>query len=418
MKKTLGLLLVTLMCLLSFSTVFAAEYTDVNGHWAESSIERWTEEKVVNGYDDNTFKPENNVTRAEFVAMIVRMLQPTATADLAAYNDVDADAWYYDVMAKAVAMELIEGYSNNTLKPTANITRQEAMVILNRVLSLTASKDASSEKFSDAKDIADWAEEAILAFIENGYVNGYENGTIQPKALITRAESAKLLNKAIGLIIREAGEYDLSKVEGAVIVLAEKVELKNAENVDAIVEADKKAEDDKEEDKEEEKETTSGGSGGGSSASNNAKITLKENGDVYKVTVTGTVKDGKKLKVVVGTKTVLDIDALSSDMLTGEEMDTLLAELDIQKIINTLSSDKYNEVDALRDWGMATVLAIENEDAQYAAFEAAVMTDGEKALVSVVFDALVDEYMTAEELADIALSVLDYNAAIGAINNI
>ena len=101
MKKTLGLLLVTLMCLLSFSTVFAATFTDVDGHWAESSIERWTEEEVVNGYEDNTFKPENNVTRAEFVAMIVRMLQPTETADLAAYNDVEVTAWYYDAMSKA-----------------------------------------------------------------------------------------------------------------------------------------------------------------------------------------------------------------------------------------------------------------------------------------------------------------------------
>ena len=416
MKKTLGLLLVTLMCLLSFSTVFAATFTDVDGHWAESSIERWTEEEVVNGYEDNTFKPENNVTRAEFVAMIVRMLQPTETADLAAYNDVDADAWYYDAMSKAVAMELVEGYSNNTLKPTANITRQEAMVILNRVLELAASKEASVEKFSDAKDIADWAEDAILAFVENGYVNGYEDGTVQPKALITRAEAAKLLNKAIGLIIREDGEYDLSKVEGSVIVLAEKVELKNAENVDAIVGADKEAEDNKEDDKEEEKETTSGGGG---SSSSTVKITIKTNGDAYKVTKSGTVADGKKLTVVVDGETILDKVEVTEETLEGD-LNSVVEVLDTVKVVNTLSTSKYNKVEAIRDWGMATVLEME-DDAQLAALTAAAMGDGEKALVSVVFEAVVDGgYMSADEVRELALSVLeyDYEAAKTALNKI
>ena len=418
MKKTLGLLLVTLMCLLSFSTVFAAaEYTDVNGHWAESSIERWTEEDVVNGYEDNTFKPENNVTRAEFVAMIVRMLQPTETADLAAYNDVDADAWYYDAMAKAVAMELVEGYSNNTLKPTANITRQEAMVILNRVLELAASKEASVEKFSDAKDIADWAEDAILAFVEKGYVNGYENGTVQPKALITRAEAAKLLNKAIGLIIREDGEYDLSKVEGSVIVLAEKVELKNAENVDAVVGVEESSEE-KEEDKDDEKETTSGGGGG--SASSAAKITVKTNGDSYKVTRSGKVADGKKLTVIVDGETILDKVEVSAETFEAD-MNSVINVLDTALVIETLSAN-YNKVEALRDWGMNTVLAME-DDAQTAALVAAIVGDGEKASIADVFAAVVDGgYMTADEVRTLALSTLtetfDYESGIAALNKI
>lgn len=450
MKKSfIGILVFCLVCSFSFSVFAATQYTDVDAHWAEEAIERWSEEKIVNGYEDNTYKPNNYVTRAEYITMIVRLFEPAKKADLSEYKDVKEDAWYYEALAKAVEMGIIEGYDNNTLKPEASITRQEAMVILNRVLNLTASKDASGEKFSDAKKIASWAEEAVLAFVENGFVNGYTDGSVKPTGFITRAESAKILNKAIGMIIKEPGKYDLSEVEGFVIVKAEKVEITKAgEKVEGIVTLNDKVKSslklDKEVSKElkedaavinkEAKKPVSGGSSGGSTGGNKkpateevAKIEVTTNGDSYTVTRTGTVANGQKLTVVVDGTNVFENYVCAEDTFAAK-MTSIIDALDATKGINALTAD-YNEHAGVRDWGMLTVLAIcadidpDKEEGLLASIYAlAELGNNDKVDVKVIYDALMDNGVPAETIKAKAIEVLPdaftYTEGIAILNEI
>ena len=207
----------------------ASSFSDVDSDfWAAGSIERWKEDGVINGYADNTYSPNKPITRAEFVAMLDRIFVPVEKADLSSYADVDTSAWYYESLAKAVKMGLINGYSETELGPDKLITRQEAMTIIGRILAIGETAKAEGASFADDEEVADWAKEAIALMTEAGFVNGYEDGTIRPNANITRAEVAKVLDKTFAVVIREPGEYDLGDVEGNVVVVAEDVTIVNS----------------------------------------------------------------------------------------------------------------------------------------------------------------------------------------------
>lgn len=311
MKKSLISILVFALVLSLSMVVFAATYSDISGHWAESSIERWSKEKIVEGYNDGTFRPDEYITRSEFVTIIMRIFEPEKVADIKSYKDISKDAWYYDALARAVGMEALQGDPDITMRPEAYITRQEAVVILNRIIGLKASKNASLDKFSDKKEVASWAEAAMLAFEERGFIIGYEDGTVRPTRNITRAETVKLLDKVVSAIITKAGTYDLDKENGIVVVKAKNVTLENTDDVARIFALNndvrdslKPTVDDKDiinpsEKKEEER--TSGGGGGGSSRQEQLVITLTEepNSNVYSVEKVGTVKSGVLLIVKV-----------------------------------------------------------------------------------------------------------------------
>ena len=324
MKKSLFSFLVLSLILVLSVSVFAVTYTD---------IERWKNEKVLNGYEDNTFRPDNLLTRAEYVAIISRMFEPKNVADLSKYTDLDKNAWYYDSFSKVFTMNAIQGTSSTTMNPNANITRQEAMVILNRILDLKISGETDL-KYTDAKEVATWATKAVLAFTSNGYVNGYEDGSVRPTNNITRAECARILDAAIGRIIRTSGEYDLTGVRGSIIVLAENVTLKNAdldkvfvsnEDVRKTLKFDNTDKNDNSDvvviDPDTKKSSSSGGGGGGSSTKKEDTliVTFKKNasGDMYDITKEGTVKDGVKATLIFDGEKIIDGEIFSSSTFSA-----------------------------------------------------------------------------------------------------
>lgn len=308
MKKSLISILVFALVLSLSMVVFAATYSDISGHWAESSIERWSKEKIVEGYNDGTFRPDEYITRSEFVTIIMRIFEPEKAADIKSYKDISKDAWYYDALARAVGMKALQGDPDITMRPEAYITRQEAVVILNRIIGLKASKNASLDKFSDKKEVASWAEAAMLAFEERGFIIGYEDGTVRPTRNITRAETVKLLDKVVSAIITKAGTYDLDKENGIVVVKAKNVTLENTDDVARIFALNNGVRDTlkpelKDEDiinpeeKKPEEERTSGGGGGSTTRTTNYTITLTANKDIYDITTSGDLS--KKMKVTV-----------------------------------------------------------------------------------------------------------------------
>lgn len=195
MKKILALILV---CLMSLSTVaFAADFSDVEGHWAINSINNAAENGLITG-SEGRFYPDDNMTRAEMATIVVRAFGATEDADISAFTDVLPTDWFYASMSKAVAMGAFNG-SDGKLNPENPITRQEAFVVLSRVFGLAVNEDIDASilnQFSDKGMIEDWAEADVAAIINAGYVGG-SDGKLNPTANITRAEFAAVMDRLI-----------------------------------------------------------------------------------------------------------------------------------------------------------------------------------------------------------------------------
>jgi alpha-tubulin suppressor-like RCC1 family protein len=181
----------------TISTSFAATNTsfkDISGHWAEKEINDWTSKGLIAGYEDSTFKPDNPITRAEFIALVNRSFNIKNTAQIN-FSDVKPSDWYYSDIQKAKAAGFISGYEDNTMRPNKSITRQEAASIISRLLNLKNTDSSGISNFKDAGKISDWAKGAISSVVKQGYMGGYPDNTFKPENFITRAETVVVLNR-------------------------------------------------------------------------------------------------------------------------------------------------------------------------------------------------------------------------------
>lgn len=117
MKKIISIFVATTMMFSGITTAFAADFSDINGHWAESTINKWKDKGIIAGYDDGTFKPNNPVTRAELAKIITEAFELTEKTSLEKYDDVDNSSWYYpyvECSEKYIPVyPLAENYPNN-----------------------------------------------------------------------------------------------------------------------------------------------------------------------------------------------------------------------------------------------------------------------------------------------------------------
>ena len=149
-----------------------SSFTDVNSKlWYNNSIAYLEKYNIISGYNDGTFRPEEQITRAEFVTMCMRfygMFEDITASNKNIFNDVPKSHWASGYIYNAIAMKWIEGYADGTFKPDSNITRAEVVAIVNRVLDRAAdteyiSKNISTvNKFTDLKDKSYWAFYEIL----------------------------------------------------------------------------------------------------------------------------------------------------------------------------------------------------------------------------------------------------------------
>ncbi len=174
-------------------------FQDLAGvQWAQESIIALYNRGIVNGKSEGVFDPESNVTRAEFVKMVVSMLNLTSDTGDQIFNDVAQTDWYYDVVRVSTACGIVKGYGN-MFEPEAAITREDAAVILARAAQYAGISLAqnSAAVFTDADTISDYAVEAVGAMQANGVIMGMEDGSFQPQQYTTRAQACKMLYKLL-----------------------------------------------------------------------------------------------------------------------------------------------------------------------------------------------------------------------------
>lgn len=173
-------------------------FSDISGHWAEQEILSAYDNSIVHGLGDGTFCPDNKVTRAEFVTMITNMLNIDQEAECT-FDDVSKDAWYYKSVAAASNAGYIVG-DGSKFNPQTNITREDAAVIISRILvDKNIELNSGAEyNFMDAADAAEYSKQAIAMLADKGIVSGYD-GRFNPKGNTNRAEAAALLLRVFRL---------------------------------------------------------------------------------------------------------------------------------------------------------------------------------------------------------------------------
>ncbi|WP_225999762.1 immunoglobulin-like domain-containing protein [Paenibacillus sp. BJ-4] len=177
------------------SQELAQVWPDVQGHWAAKSLQSLAAKGWIQGYKDGNMRPERAVSRAEFVSILTRALGTTEDeATSTNFTDMEGH-WAVAAVDAAHRQGWIQGLTVQTFGPDESLTREQAMVILSHALAdkISASSKAVPQSYKDDPQIASWASTAFENAVGSGWINGYPDGTLRPKAAISRGELAEIL---------------------------------------------------------------------------------------------------------------------------------------------------------------------------------------------------------------------------------
>jgi len=203
-------------------TVPAAAFSDTASHWAGAAIDRWSGEKVITGFEDGTFRPDQPITRAQMASLLNKIFAWSEKAENQ-FVDLPDTVWYADAMLKANAAGVIRG-GDGRVRGEDTITRQEAAVMLYRAFQMEAQESAAV--FADQSAIASWAAEAVATMSAKGYITGMPDGSFAPQGQLTRAQAATILNKIVSGYYDWAGAYSAGSA-GLLVVRAPGVTLQS-----------------------------------------------------------------------------------------------------------------------------------------------------------------------------------------------
>ncbi|WP_240420444.1 S-layer homology domain-containing protein [Paenibacillus periandrae] len=174
-------------------------YPDLTAHWAKADVELLANKLVVEGSTADTFEPERNITRAEFATLIVRSLGIESVSKSSNFIDVN-DAWYTSSITAAVKAGIINGYEDHTFHPDEQISREELAAMIIRAMVYanisTAPSDPQSvlSRFNDSNQIV-WAHDEIAKAVNSGIMNGLTDTSIASSKKATRAQAAVMLKR-------------------------------------------------------------------------------------------------------------------------------------------------------------------------------------------------------------------------------
>lgn len=206
-KTLAAAFLPTILTVTAFNAHVLANTDDISGHWAETQIKEWANIGYINGYPDGTFLPDNSITRAEFLTLVNKIFKFENKTNIN-FIDVRPDYWAYSEIQKGISAGYVSGDKNGTFRPDDFITRQEAAVIINKLLDNTEITE-NKPNFKDAYDIDEWAKNSVDIVYEHGILSGFPNGTYRPKKYMTRAEAVSALKRLTEL----KGTDDIGKNE-------------------------------------------------------------------------------------------------------------------------------------------------------------------------------------------------------------
>ncbi len=170
---------------------------DYSDHWAANAIDIAVNKGWVNGYPDNTFKPNNTLTRADFVTLLARLSGEVIEAiTQSPFPDIPADIYYAASVAWAVKAGIINGFEDGTYRPGAAITREQMAHIMTLYLKHKGADvqtpDETGADIPDMDQIQSYAKDDVLFCYANGLLNGRNEGFV-PQGNATRAEACTIM---------------------------------------------------------------------------------------------------------------------------------------------------------------------------------------------------------------------------------
>lgn len=177
--------------------------TDIAGHWAERYVRDLVDRNIITGYEDDTFRTENDITRAEFCTLMVRALglEPDSSGAEEFADFAGIAGWARPFVGAATRAGLVNGFDDNTFRAGEKITRVEMATIISRGLGLkgVTTAQGTPATFADAAAIPDWAFDHVARTSGYGIIRGYADSTFGPGRPATRAESATMVMRFLDL---------------------------------------------------------------------------------------------------------------------------------------------------------------------------------------------------------------------------
>jgi spore germination protein YaaH len=168
-------------------------FIDIENHWAQSYIIDLFEKGIVSGMPGKRFMPNGNLTRAEAAALFVKMLGLQNETATATFSDTTGH-WAQKQISIVKEKGIFSGYSGNLFYPERKITREEFAVVCDKVLFSPDTVDFSQTIFSDVSPETNvWSNKSIIVLAMNNILSGYPDGTFRPSATITRAEAVRVI---------------------------------------------------------------------------------------------------------------------------------------------------------------------------------------------------------------------------------
>jgi hypothetical protein len=179
---------------------FSRHYSDLAQTYSEAvqAIQVLSARHVLNGVSDTEFAPGKSMTRAEWTAMVVRALGWTLPLGASSgFQDVTADKWYSDAVIIAHSRGLVNGYEDETFRPDHPIKRSELAVMLSKLLPASSAGNVDATVFNDHASIPSWAADAVYKAKAQGWLKGDVGNRYIPEGLTTRADAAVVLERML-----------------------------------------------------------------------------------------------------------------------------------------------------------------------------------------------------------------------------
>ncbi len=210
-------LVLALVCQLPMRSQ-AASYLD-------TYLERMVDLGLMQGDPSGNLRPNDSITRSEFVTIVNRAFGYNATAGYP-FVDVHSSDWFSEDVDISYTEGYITGTTPTTFSPNVSITREEAAFILakNLMMEPSVGEDLS---FTDSRNISTWSRGLVSTAARYNLISGYPDGSFAPQRAITRGEAAVLLLNAVGTLVQEPGVQTLGDVWGNVTITTSGVTLRN-----------------------------------------------------------------------------------------------------------------------------------------------------------------------------------------------
>ncbi|MFX3647528.1 MAG: immunoglobulin-like domain-containing protein [Paenibacillus sp.] len=180
----------------------ATSFKDVTQDWAKDAISALGARGIVKGVGDGEFNPNGQVTRAEFITMLMNMLELSDERASTSFGDVKQGEWYHGNIATAQKLGIVNGKPDGTFGVHENITREDMAVMVYKAIQMKqlALLNGEATAFKDEANIANYAKQAVEAIQGAGIINGVGNDEFAPKKNASRAEAAVMIYKLLVLM--------------------------------------------------------------------------------------------------------------------------------------------------------------------------------------------------------------------------